>query len=827
MITCRNCSAQLQDDARFCNICGAKVHEMIPCPSCAKLVNAEYDFCLFCGTRLKATVMPVVPTAMEMVRETSATQETPVVRETSAAQEIPIAQEIVRTASGFTDTAGISAIPGVPESPIAPVDTTAPNQSIALAEPVNQSTPAQKFASAAPQENQVKQQKPAKKDKSVKQLKPGKQKKATEKAEQPVKGRRKWLLLIPALAVVLAAGVFVAFLFLNKGSHMETVVYLKEGNLKLSPLKSLEPIELSEGIIADDRIAQASMKYKLGYEISFSKDGKLVFYPGKKDYDTFDLYYLNLKSKDKEGEKIASKVYDYKINSTGTVVYYKKNNDLYRSDLSDEVKIDSNVIDFYISEDGKKLVYQDEDNNIYYKIGDKDEEKLDSDAELSYISEDFNKIYYMKANTLYLSTDGGEGEKLISDIDMLLKIYDTGEIYYMKTSDTELSLSDFVNDDLLSSDSVLVEPIQPVYPYYEECRPSTPEPIEPDYSDYYDENYWYDWDAYYADYDIYTQEMNTYNTEWDRLYREALEQYDNEYTKYEAAYMEYGLKATRDELRSSLAQNTLSVSSSTLYLYQNGKTTSVSDQFLDYSILAEKIPAIVYQILNKTEITKINMSEVTSVDDVNYFAREAVDSSAQTYVAIGSVSTEIKQTKGENYMFNPSGTALYFIDNYDDGNGYGDLYEAKITDTKVDAPVLYDKEVLLYYIFEESDSLYYFKGRQENSTADLYLNKKRVDDDVLMNYFSPIYSEGKDILYYISDYDDIAETGTLKLYDGSKPVKISDKVHDYYVSNEKSIVYLKDYKTGSSYGDMYLNNGSGKEKRIDKKVSLIVPIYGY
>jgi hypothetical protein len=888
MITCKKCNALLQDDARFCNNCGAKVNETVACPACGKQVSAEYDFCLFCGTPLKAPAIQEAPVVSDTVYQQTPElsrqeQQTPTLsqQEPTQEQQTPVMSQQAPTLSQQSpepeqQTPALSEQTAIPElqvpvsnqpantpsqqppvpnriadvqSPVySPVQPTAPayqnnpatpvpmNQSSQVTPvPVNLNIPAQNYSTNVPQGKpakpvKVKKEKPVKqeklkKEKPVKKEKLTGQQKASDNTEQPVKSKsKKWLILIPALIIVLAAGAFAAFLFLKKDSNINSVIYMKDGELSYISQKSKEPIELTDNFYNGDT-NNYFFKYQVSSNINYSKDGKRIFYPDKMTDGSMDLYYLNLKSKDGEGEKIVSKISRYAVNSAGTIVYYIKGDSLYRSNLADEEKIDSNVANFYISEDGKKLVYQDMENNIYYKNGDKDEIKLDSNSEISYASESLDKVYYLKNNSLYLSTGGEDGEKLLSDVTRVLNIYDTGEIYYLNTTETQMLLSDFVNDDLLASDAALVEPMQPVYPYYEDCRPTLPEPVEPNYSDYYDEYYWVDWDAYYADLDVYTQEINNYNAEWDRVYQAALEQYDKDYAAYEDAYEQYNLKASRDEIRNALGQNSITVTQNTLYYYDNEKATAITDKFSDYSSITYLKPGIVYQNLNTTELTKINMSEVTSFDDVNTYAQEAVNSSTEDYVALGSVTSAIKQTDGRNYSFNASNTALYFLDNYDEENGYGDLYEAQITGTSVGAPELYDKEVADFQYFGDSDSVLYYKEKTENATAELYLNKKRVDFDVHMYNVTILDSKDKDSFCYVTDFDPDTETGTLKLYNGTEPVKIADDVYDYYAVDEKYMVYLKDYKSDNSYGDLYQYSGTGKEKRIDKKVSMIIPRY--
>lgn len=51
-MTCPNCNAELTDDAKFCENCGAEVPQTIFCPECGTKTSTQYVFCPSCGARL-------------------------------------------------------------------------------------------------------------------------------------------------------------------------------------------------------------------------------------------------------------------------------------------------------------------------------------------------------------------------------------------------------------------------------------------------------------------------------------------------------------------------------------------------------------------------------------------------------------------------------------------------------------------------------------------------------------------------------------------------------------------------------------------------------
>lgn len=51
-MTCPNCNAELTDDAKFCENCGAEVPQTIFCPECGTKTSTQYVFCQSCGARI-------------------------------------------------------------------------------------------------------------------------------------------------------------------------------------------------------------------------------------------------------------------------------------------------------------------------------------------------------------------------------------------------------------------------------------------------------------------------------------------------------------------------------------------------------------------------------------------------------------------------------------------------------------------------------------------------------------------------------------------------------------------------------------------------------
>lgn len=62
---CPNCGNEIQEDAKFCTICGNRIPR---CPSCHRVVSAGMRFCTFDGTPLVQEIREVDPEPQEPVR---------------------------------------------------------------------------------------------------------------------------------------------------------------------------------------------------------------------------------------------------------------------------------------------------------------------------------------------------------------------------------------------------------------------------------------------------------------------------------------------------------------------------------------------------------------------------------------------------------------------------------------------------------------------------------------------------------------------------------------------------------------------------------------
>lgn len=512
----------------------------------------------------------------------------------------------------------------------------------------------------------------------------------------------------------------------------------------------------------------------LSIYVYISDDGKYIFFPDKLSIDDvgLNLYFRELADPDAEAVKIDSDVRGYAVNDAATLVTYVKGENLYQYNIADDTK-----------------------------------EKIASNiSSVEYITEDFSTVYYTKDDSLYKQVIGTDKEKIANDVYDVIKIYDSGEIYYWTFESKEIYPLDFFDDDCQAEDASFVEPNYPDYP----DSPSRPSRWDYDTSEEYN-----------AAYAAYEDAYEAWQDECDSLKAE-----------YDADCEVYDAKLSRDELRAELDGTTLEASSRSLCYYDGEKEIVVANDaytgFDNYSYsydYAENAPAIVYTAYDLSNLKKARLSDIENYEDIEYIEymiEEALYSSAVNCIAAKDTSTVIEQAN-DAFVFrvNPSGTAVYYIDDVQEEQNYGGLYRIPITNGNVGKTELYDSDVFVGYCrILNDDDLLYFK----DCKGDMYISKDRIDYDVQIYVLSP-YSVNEKFVYFTDwDYGSKGHDGygTLKVYDGKKSEKIADDVHSAAITPDGRVLYLCDFSSNHYTGELreWVN---GETRKIDDDVISLLP----
>ncbi len=595
---------------------------------------------------------------------------------------------------------------------------------------------------------------------------------------------KKSLISAGIIGVAAMVLIFLSVIWGEGKLNLSYVFYLKDDELNYTTLKKVSPIEITSNLI-NEKIEHKGI-YSLTSNLVLSKDGKKVFYPSKvaEDYDNRDIYYRYLDDVDKTPAKIDSDIEEYVVSDNGNIVTYIKGDDniLYQSDLNDKVKIASNVSIFYVTSDGKKIVYEDWEDNIYYKDGTNDKEKISSSAEINFVSYDLSTIYYIADDILYKKQVGKEKVKIASDVKSLIKVYETGEVYFVKNGPKDENLMNYIDDDMQESDSKLTKPEEIEFPSVL------------DYNTY---------DDYYNAVDEYKISIESYEKE-EEVYNEKLE---------------------RDEIRENLKSKSASNYNSSLCFYNGTETITIAENVDRFSVsyeVADERAVIVYST-HYLPLYKVKMSDIYGKYDAEKVIEAGWDYTAENHIAIGDKTVDI-DAPYERVIINSKGTRVFYLSDYDEYSVSGDLYQIEIANTDTDQvteePEKYDTDVgMIGFRFLTDDEIMYYK----NNTGALYVNKMKIEDYVR----TVSYCEATNSIAYITDWDSEKEYGTLKIFNQKESIEIANEVHEYTLNQNGDIVYMKDYSLKYSRGELHLYNKSKKSKKIADDVNQIISLYNW
>lgn len=564
------------------------------------------------------------------------------------------------------------------------------------------------------------------------------------------------------------------------------IMYLKDNEVFFANMKKQDPwqvtSDLFEGVNAPD---SSDVAYAISYYFTLSEDGKTLFYIDKTgDSNYVSLYYRNAKKPNSEPNKISSEVASYNVNEKATVVTYLKGVEgaLYQYSVKKQEteKIASDVKNYRVSPDGKRIFFLTSDGGLYYYISGKDKVKVESDLTEMFATPDkeLSAAYYVKEGSLYKVEIGEEKEKIASDVDSVYRGNADGDIYFLKVTSTTNSILDYIVDDMKATDDAMTQPVAPDRPY----------------------RYEYD-----------TQE------EYDAAY----EQYEKDYDAYSLAWDEYYEKQRRDNIRETLKETQYVMESYTLYYYDGEEVVEVIKDFSHSLASSSSSNTWVISAVDMTKFVKVKLSEITYAGGAEYLVDDAIENAGNVYVCHEDKVTALQIENARNFRINSEGTELFYLTNVSGETAKGDLYRIKIKKGKPSDPELYNTDVNTTNMSFVSDKFIYFKDySEETSRGELYIGKEKVDFDVYV--YDVKYNEEKNQLIYFTDWNSEKKNGTLKSYSKGKTTKIGDEISQFEFSSEGKILYLYDYSTTYKKGDLYIYN-KGKATKLDMDVSCIVP----
>ena len=595
----------------------------------------------------------------------------------------------------------------------------------------------------------------------------------------PVKG------IIGAVAAIV---VIVALFFIVKGifsggkGNSDELIYIKDNELMRYGAKA--NTEIDDGIID---YTDNSYGIDVSYSVKMTDDGSKLYYPTDYDGYAFDLCVKEMKKKSDSGVKIDSDVVNYSLIGNDKVVYIKDSSErkLYISDLKgNKTKVDSEVENFWLSEDEKKLLWKtdnSDDNRLYYVDTALKNDKNKIDSEITQFltkTDDFSKIYYMKDDSLYEVLGLEEKNKVDSNIMGCWANEDDNNIILYYTINDDYNLSELVTDDDKAEEDAKMK--------------------EPDISDY--------------------QHKETKDSFWGPQEQVVT---DDSYYKDVEKYEE---KIERDNIRNRI--NDVMNQGAAYYSYTPGGEPVKLTADYGWIDIEPYDTGLIYYTINPEKIEKVELSKLAGLSESQITEKlmDAVKGAAEAHLNVFGEDVELDidledYSPGAVYCDTKNKMAYIAVNDYgitgsSSANTEIYLYRSNYSKGKGELEKVCD-EYDGYSARVVDGVLYYVCERDKNGSGDLYAKGERISSDVdsFMNM-----SEDNGIMFW-TDRDKNG-IGTLNTFDGKKAEKISDDVYTARSDSEGNLAFLTDYSFSKYRGDLKLFK-SGKIISVDSDVSSI------
>lgn len=613
----------------------------------------------------------------------------------------------------------------------------------------------------------------------------------------PIPKKKKGPFIVGAvlLTVVITAGVF--FGFRGKDDTLP-VVYLKDNEIySFNGGKS--------GVMDDSAFAyMQDTNLPLAGSITVSSDNKYMYYYKNVTENVGDLYCRKVDGR-ADALKLDSDVLNYDISSDGRVFYTKDGNapNLYVHNLVDKEKIASDLYSpssFWLSEDGKKIMWKNDDSKLYLQDTALKTEKEKIDSDVFYVrgyTKDFREVMYCKDNgdgttDLYLKRAGQNKEKIASDVEYAYVACGTAKnsiqaFYVKKNDEADLTYKELVEDEYAQSDSEMVEPNIEDY-QMKETVPS----------------FWGDRERIVTD---------------DKYY-EQLEQYEE--------------KLLRDEVRKEIS--TVCMEGKEIFYFNSEKQKQGQSMYtytgvLDFWVATDENGKLVMRLLSldKDILTdKIAMKQLMDMndteqmkDEINKKMKNLMDIHILDENGIFKLNMSSAETFENIYDswcgVNFNSNELYFCFLDAEKEEYN-LYSTSLNERNGKLlKVASSLEGSIYTYMTCEDGIYFTCGYDEDENQ-LYLNDQQIDSDV-----DVIYGVAGNC-FYLKDFDTTDREGTLCRFDGVNVQEITGDVSYVVINLNDNLEVLTDYNYNKQRGDFYVY-AADQLTPVDTDVAGIYNVY--
>lgn len=763
---------------RTCPVCGRAVGDGVNfCPGCGSKMPQRH-VCPVCGRENRAGAAFCSACGAAMQGESTAPQSQPV--EQTAGQ--PLGQTLGQTPGQATSQAPTQA-PGVTPG------QASGGASGGAREPIKPEQPLPEQMPPVPPADAVGQPESKKKGKMT---------------------RGKKAALCSGVGVVvlglLAALAFFVILPMMQQEGIDPVsLYAKDGEIYYVN-DSGEEVAVTRQLFLDDSIDSQLMTsdwWAVGYYLALSDDGARIFYPDQiaGDASNIPLYTRLVSEPADKAVLVDSDVAQYQITPDGKKVTYINGEDyaLYQSDLANRTMIAEDVRSFIGSEDGQTVLYLDKNGAVFRWTAGGGILRVTDDAGLSKgFAQKKMAVYYVKDGTLYEYTVNSETPKQIATgVQDVVWITGDGQVYYTASADGGMTMMDFVEDDIAQSGTVTM--------------PEEPEePKKPSRDDYKDgkayekamKQYEKDWDAYDKAMGRWEQDMSDY---YDR--QEAAEEADS----------------TRYELENTSAKDFIA----DLYYYDGNTTSLVAEKVAvnnwrgTYSLMSsiwnsypDEPMGFVTQ-WDPSAMEKIPLSDVIEESKEQSCSaswvmesklRDAKNSGLLGIVVGNTCTFSAEGVKSVTFARDGSVAYTFFYDEETSGEGFA-LYRTPIQNGKPGEQETIQTGAVPVAVLKDG-RLVCGKYGIDGLTLDIYMDGVKIDTiDAYYDAGEGIQGTNGESLAYFSTWDSETESGTLRVWENGGATTVASGVRSFQMREDGSVLYLYNFDetTGTGTLGLYQN----------------------
>ncbi len=497
---------------------------------------------------------------------------------------------------------------------------------------------------------------------------------------------------------------------------------------------------------------------------------------------------------------IDSQVAQFQITSDGKKVTYINGGDhaLYQSDLQNKTWIAADVSAFTCSADGQTVFYVDATGIVYLWTAEGGSKQItDSSAVLKGIATNKMAVYYIQDGALYEYVASSDTAKQIApDAQKVVWITADGDVYYTVDSSDGKTMMDFVEDDVTANGGI--------------TKPAEPEaPEAPFSSDYKDE-------------EAYQKALEQYAKDWE-AYMDAMgewEQAMSDYYDYQDS-METAQWAM-EELENASASGLMT----DLYYYDGTTATLVAEHVSTdnwqgtFSLMsrtensqADEPIGFVTQF-DPTSTGKILLSDVlTAYEEQSYYEiSQVVQSKLEENMDSGLLGIVVGGTCtfGTEGMvpvaFSQDGSVAYVKEYTESGSS---LSRYPIEDGKLGTRETFAIDADPVAMLKDGH-LVYSKTRADGGQVDMYVSGTEITDTIIPYGTTQETVQGtSENLAYFSEWDSEAESGTLRVWENGGATTVASGVHSFQMLEDGSILYLYEFDADKGTGKLgYYHDGT-------------------